>query len=535
LPKSIPSSAHLPCDEAKAEASCPCGELQIRFASEGTELPLDELRSYFRTLTAPSILTGISAPSSSILPSTSVVASLAVSSSPQSSRPKRKGKKKKKTVAHQTQPAESPPLHSSEPIITEELSVCESRFTTEDPLSESDLHAGVAPIPLVAVVSTPEIPLSAEPVVAEKPLTCDARFDDVEAVCLVDSGSQADVILSSLAHQLGLPIHRLLAPLHADLGAEGHAVRLALYLTVSFTSGIISLPQRSFFVAPLPEGIDAILGLPWLSDTGAAVSADSVFCTPAGPNEPIVDLTSQRFVVQPQQNLEDLGFVNTPMSTEDQHCFALCAMISGMTDADEYIDYEPYNPLLDIHDDDPLQPDISEEECEEQLQVLLREFSDVLVDELPAHRPAPFRPVNHRIPLIDPEEHVHPRVYPIPDRYKAQFAAHASKFVSSGWWSPAALESACAMFAVPKHDKSEARFVVNLKPRNANTRKMTSSLPDMRSIRVTVASHRYRTRLDFKSAYEQVRVDPRDVQNTGFATPLGTFISHVMQQGDCNC
>jgi hypothetical protein len=205
-----------------------------------------------------------------------------------------------------------------------------------------------------------------------------------------------------------------------------------------------------------------------------------------------------------------------------------------MADTDEFIDYEPHNPLLDIDDDDPLKPDISAEDCEEQLQDLFREFSDVLVDELPEDRPAPFRPVNHRIPLVDPDQHVHPRVYPIPDRYKAQFAAHASKFVGSGWWSPAALESACAMFAVPKHDKSQARFVINLKPRNANTRKMTSSLPDMRSIRVTVASHPYRSKLDFKSAYEQVRVHPDDVKHTGFATPLGTFVSHVMQQGDCN-
>lgn len=35
-------------------------------------------------------------------------------------------------------------------------------------------------------------------------------------------------------------------------------------------------------------------------------------------------------------------------------------------------------------------------------------------------------------------------------------------------------------------------------------------------------------------AYEQIRVEPKDVWKTVFATVYGTFVSHTMQQGDCN-
>jgi len=35
-------------------------------------------------------------------------------------------------------------------------------------------------------------------------------------------------------------------------------------------------------------------------------------------------------------------------------------------------------------------------------------------------------------------------------------------------------------------------------------------------------------------AYEQIRVRPEDVPKTVFATIFGTFVSRVMQQGDCN-
>ena len=34
--------------------------------------------------------------------------------------------------------------------------------------------------------------------------------------------------------------------------------------------------------------------------------------------------------------------------------------------------------------------------------------------------------------------------------------------------------------------------------------------------------------------YKQICVEPKDVWKTVFATIYGTFVSHTMQQGDCN-
>ena len=90
------------------------------------------------------------------------------------------------------------------------------------------------------------------------------------------------------------------------------------------------------------------------------------------------------------------------------------------------------------------------------------------------------------------------------------------------------------MFAVPKHDKSQARFVINLKPRNLNTKKFSTPLPDMMEVRNRLPSHRFRSKIDFKQAYEQIRIAEDSVQFSGFVTPNGTFVSRVMQQGDSN-
>ena len=48
------------------------------------------------------------------------------------------------------------------------------------------------------------------------------------------------------------------------------------------------------------------------------------------------------------------------------------------------------------------------------------------------------------------------------------------------------------------------------------------------------ASKPFRTMLDMKNAYEQIRVIPEHVPRTAVTTPDGNMVSHVLQQGDCN-
>jgi hypothetical protein len=63
---------------------------------------------------------------------------------------------------------------------------------------------------------------------------------------------------------------------------------------------------------------------------------------------------------------------------------------------------------------------------------------------------------------------------------------------------------------------------------------LASPLPDIETILRNVVSHKFRSLVDGKDAYEQIRVLPEDVHKTLFTTPDGTMISQVMQIGDCN-
>ncbi|GAA5926219.1 hypothetical protein JCM10213_007402 [Rhodosporidiobolus nylandii] len=372
-----------------------------------------------------------------------------------------------------------------------------------------------------------------EPPIAPAPLTVPAVIGGRTMNALVDSGSQADLLSSSLAHLLNLDFRRLLAPVHADLGADSLSTRLSIYAGADITVGDIVQKQRPFFVATLPPGVDAILGVPWIKDSNVAVSADKVFYVPSGPSEDVYDFRNGRFAFQPQANFDALGFTKEPMPEDVMSRFVLAALAVGVDGLDDYVDYEPHNPLLDVQDDDPSLPDLSAEEAAEALSSLVDEFTDVLVTDLPSRLP-PNRPVQHSIDLLDEEKKIRPRVLPIPARYIQQFRAQVTKFMETGYWCPKAIDSACSMFSVPKHDPSQGRFVVNLRPRNENTVKRISPIPDMKGICSRVAANKYRTKLDFKMAYEQIRLWADSVAKSGFVTPLGTFVSRVMQQGDCN-
>ena len=64
--------------------------------------------------------------------------------------------------------------------------------------------------------------------------------------------------------------------------------------------------------------------------------------------------------------------------------------------------------------------------------------------------------------------------------------------------------------------------------------KDVTPLPDQEIIQEDVAQGRFRSKVNLSDAYEQVQVCVEDVNKTAFVTIAGTYVSNIMQQGDCN-
>jgi hypothetical protein len=59
-------------------------------------------------------------------------------------------------------------------------------------------------------------------------------------------------------------------------------------------------------------------------------------------------------------------------------------------------------------------------------------------------------------------------------------------------------------------------------------------LPDQDLIRLDVARATIHSKIDVSDVYKHICVQPNNAHKTLFAMVYGTFVSNVMQQGDCN-
>ena len=85
-----------------------------------------------------------------------------------------------------------------------------------------------------------------------------------------------------------------------------------------------------------------------------------------------------------------------------------------------------------------------------------------------------------------------------------------------------------------KKDGVKLHTIIDGHKHNDNMEKDVTPFPNWEQICHNVAWAKYRSKIDMSNVYEKIHVEPKDVWKTVFATIYGTFVSHTMQQGDCN-
>ena len=120
-----------------------------------------------------------------------------------------------------------------------------------------------------------------------------------------------------------------------------------------------------------------------------------------------------------------------------------------------------------------------------------------------------------------------------PDAMKPQLLEKIERYTAAGWWQQVNTSQAAPLLCIAKKS-GKLRTVVDTRKRNDNTRKDVTPFPDQDQIRMDVARAKYRSKIDLSDAYEQIRIAVEDMWKTAFSTLYGTFVSLVMQQGDCN-
>jgi hypothetical protein len=304
-------------------------------------------------------------------------------------------------------------------------------------------------------------------------------INDKPCRALLDSGSLTDFISSTVVDQLRLKYELLDKPIPLQLAVSGSRSVVKAYTSVNLKYQEI-LGPRTFDIANL-DSYDVILGMPFLFQHQVLL----------GFNPPEIKIRS----------LEPLPI----RGAQTQN-----------------LELKSSNPDTSL--------------IESYRQELRQYAKDICKDAVETPLP-PLRVINHVIPLINEDRMYSWHQSRCPKAMKPLWRAKRDDYVRTGQWEFFSGTNTVPMIMMKKLTKDgslKLRTVLDTRERNKNTKKLASPLPDIDAILRNVSSHPYRSLLDGKDAYEQIRVVPEDVPKTLFATPDGTMISHVMQIGDCN-
>jgi hypothetical protein len=316
--------------------------------------------------------------------------------------------------------------------------------------------------------------------VVPKPIVVTVFMNGHPVRALMDCGSEADFLSTSVIDQLRIPRSVLAKPLNIRLAVHGSCSKTNADVTVQFKYQDID-ESRKFDVANL-DAYDVILGTPFLFQHSV-----------------MVGFNPSRVIVGSNDSLEMRG-------TE----------VTTVTSA---------------------AADIFEDDLQKVREMLAAEAMDLCPDTSKTALP-PFRAVNHVIPLIDESKIYKYRPARCLEALKALWQEKRDAYLANSCWRRATGNPSAPMLIMVKPTKADGiiriRTVLDKRAINENTRKLASPLPDINGILRNVARHCYRSLLDGKDAYEQIRVVDEHVPHTLFSTPDGTMESLTLQQGDCN-
>ena len=311
-----------------------------------------------------------------------------------------------------------------------------------------------------------------------KPVVLKVKVDGQVARALVDSRSQGDFMSSTLVDQLELKRTGFAEPLKLQLAVQGsHSV---INARVEARFQFNEIDKRCVFDVINLNNYDMILGTPWMYQ-----------------HQVCVGLNPARILVGSK--------LSVPIT--------------------KGLDTKPLANAISI---DPGKLEAVQDELMAYADRICKEVADL---DFP-----PLRVINHTIPLIDEHKTYPWRPSKCPEVFRSQWTEKRDAYLKSGLWEITAAGNTVPMMLssnLPKRP-SELRIVVDLWERNKNTRKMTLPMPDMEEMLRRASQHPFRSVLDLKGAYEQIRMVPEHVPRTAVTTPDGNMVSHVIQQGDCN-
>ena len=325
---------------------------------------------------------------------------------------------------------------------------------------------------------------------------------------LLDSGASHDFMSAKLASKIKVCMQELHTPMRVRLANGAHSITKH-HAQVSLNVGDDYKDRRSFVITAL-DGVDMVLGMPWLTQYDPHVKWSTQEITYP------FRIQGTATVLGPGVQMLHASRMAKVLRQRDGEIYVLA--VKGVSE-----DASDAPDLLTPHTDLP-------PEQEQQLHALL---SGRTTFDSPrgVNRRVKAR---HRIELASkPKSHGYKRMSPAELEVLRQ---KLDEFLENGWLRPAS--GLHTNFAAPvvfaKKPDGSLRFCVDYRALNEVTVKDGYPLPRVDELLDQLHGAKYFTTMDLSSAYYQIPMHEDDIFKTTFRTRYGMYEWVVMPMGLSN-
>ena len=360
--------------------------------------------------------------------------------------------------------------------------------------------------------------------------------------CLIDCGATSDFISIDFIRRHGLE-KMMLATGHLVRGYDGQltpaAGVLAAPVTLSALGDTAGAAPQQLLAAQLHSD-DVILGLPWLTATGAVIdfAARSVALDHAGGRRTLsLAVASQPTRTAPPSTTQLMEAVVALYAAEVVGSSDMApllrdngAMATMLRDSDDRGSTRP------VQQRTAPPAASSDPQLDAMRKRMLAEYADVFPDKLPPGLPQ-GRGHELRIDLRPGARPPHRQ----PLRQNQKHAAFEAKWIkemlSNNHIKHSQSEYGAPHFYVPKPDSAttgEYRAVTDYRLLNEQTVKNRYPLPRADQLFDKLAHAKYFSKIDLRTGFYQILISEKDRHKTAFSTSQGLFEYNVLPMGLCN-
>ena len=353
----------------------------------------------------------------------------------------------------------------------------------------------------------------------------------------VDGGENARILLDTGSSHSFVD-QRLIA----DLPETGNRYDVALAKQGTFVNAVPELmvpiqigdyqAEIPALKLPLPDGIDMILGMDWISQN----NVDILFSQ--RQINFVAQHTGQPHVIPVPDRLEhdvfnaQFAWTSSSVCGNGQEVYMM--LIRAVDAQYDCATSFAANAEEASSKDATCADDISVEQHElaDGIKHLVREFKDVFPAEVPPGLP-PRRRVSHAIPVHSGAIPVSQRARRLSYAQEQEMVKQVRELLAKQWIDPSASPWGSPILFVKKKDGG-MRMCVDYRAVNKLTVRNSYPLPRIDDMLDKLSGSSIFTCLDLQQAYHQVRLNEEDIPKTAFVTPIGLFEYKVLPFGLCN-